>query len=191
MIGEQFGYLAIFISLFGIFFYLKDTLSGKTKPNRVSWLIWMLAPFVGAFLQWESGAGLSALVIFMSGFISLLVLIVSFFNKEAYWKITILDIICGILAIFALVFWVLTKNSFISLLFAILADFLGAMPTLIKSWKFPETETGFEYICSIFNSILGLLVIKNWIFPIYSFGVYLLIMNFLFVFFIYRKKYGV
>jgi hypothetical protein len=188
MLPEQIGYLTIVISLIGVTFYVKDMIKGSTRPNRVTWFIWSLAPMIGAFLQFKSGGGLSAIPVFMAGFASFLVFLFSFFYKNSYWKIHTLDIICGVLSLTALVFWIITRNFAISILFAILGDALAYIPTLIKSWKFPETETGTIYFLGIINYILGLLIIKDWHFSIYIFSVYLIIMNSITLFCIYRKK---
>jgi hypothetical protein len=188
MIPENIIYITILTSLVGYFFYLKDIFYGQTRPNLVSWFIWMLAPFIGVFFQLKAGAGLSVLPVFLAGFGPLIVIIVSLFRKNSIWKISGLDIFCGILAILALVFYVLTHNLGISILFAILSDGLAAVPTIIKSWKFPETETAIGYLPGIFNNILGLLIIRNWSFSIYSFGIYFILVNAIIVFCIYRKK---
>ena len=188
MLPENIIYITVLFNLIGSFFYIKDIFYGKTKPNLVSWVLWMLAPFIGVFFQIKAGAGLSVIPVFMAGFIPLIVIIVSLWHKNAYWKITKLDVFCGLLALTALVFYVLTHNLGISILFAILSDGLAAIPTLIKSWKFPETETAAVYAVSIFTNILALFIIKNWIFSIYSFNIYLILINIAIVFCIYRKK---
>jgi len=188
MLPEQLGYITIFLGLAGAFYYVRDTLLGKTKPNRVSWFIWMLAPLIGAFLQVKSGAGLSVLPIFIEGVISFLILFASFYNKNAYWKITLLDATCGILSIFALIFWVITRESAISIIFVIIADSLAALPTILKSWKYPETETSSAYTFAVLSNIIGLLIIKEWTFSIFSLGVLFVFMNLTILFCIYRKK---
>ncbi len=188
MLPEQFGYISIFFGVAGAFCYVKDTLLGRTKPNRVSWFIWMLAPVIGAFLQVKSGAGLSALPIFIEGLISFLILFASFYNKNAYWKITTLDMFCGILSMCALIFWIITTKSEISIIFVIIADSLAAFPTIIKSWKYPDTETSSAYSFAVLSNIAGLLIIKEWTFPIYSLGIYFILMNLAILFCIYRKK---
>jgi hypothetical protein len=124
----------------------------------------------------------------MAGFGPLLVVIFSIFRKNAYWKLSTFDIICGIFSILALVLYALTHNLAISIVFAILSDLLAFIPTFVKGWKFPETETSSVYISGLFNNILGLLIINNWIFTIYSFGVYLIIANIVIIVFLYRKK---
>lgn len=188
MLPENIIYLGFLINLFLSLWYVKTIVSGSTKPNLVSWLIWMLAPFVGTFLAVKAGAGLAALGIFMAGFGPLLVIIFSLWNKNAYWKINKLDIVCGVLAFSALVLYVITRNLGISILFAIISDALAAIPTIIKSWEFPETESSSTYLGGILNNILALFIIKNWIFSVYSFNVYLILINIIIVFCIYRRK---
>ncbi|MFH1201038.1 MAG: hypothetical protein V1484_01765 [bacterium] len=188
MLPENIIYFGITATVIAYFFYFKNIFFGNTKPNLVSWFIWALAPFIAVFFQLKAGAGLSVLPVFMAGFGPLLVIIVSLFRKNSIWKINQLDIICGILSLMALVLYVLTHNLGIAIIFAILSDGLAAIPTIAKSWKFPETETSTVYLAGIFSNTLGLLIIKNWIFTIYSFGVYNILINIAIVFSIYRKK---
>lgn len=191
MLPENIIYITILISLVGYFFYLKDIFYGEVRPNLVSWFLWMLGPFIGVFFQLKAGAGLSVLPVFMAGFGPLVIIIVSLFRKNSIWKITSLDIFCGFLALLALVFYIFTHNLGISILFAILSDGFAAIPTLIKSWKFPETETFAVYLPGIINNILGLLIIKNWIFSIYSFSIYFIIINLAIILCIYHKKLAI
>ena len=188
MISSQFIYLIIISTIVGYYFYFKDFLYGETRPNLVSWFIWMLAPFIGVYFQLKAGAGLSVIPVFIAGFGPFLVLIFSLFRKNGYWKLTMFDLICGLLSLIALTVYILTRNLGASIIFAILSDGLAAFPTIIKSWKFPETETGILYFSGIVNNIVGLLIIKEWIFSIYSFGIYFIIVNTVLVLCIYRKK---
>jgi hypothetical protein len=188
MLPEKIIIVAVFLNLVGSFLYIKDIILGNTKPNLVSWSIWMLAPFIGVFFQIKAGAGLSVLPIFMAGFISLLIIFISLLNKNAYWKINTFDITCGVISLLALVLYIFTHNLSISILFAIMSDALAYIPTIKKSWNFPETETGLMYITGIISNILGLLIIKTWTFPIYSFSISIIILNSVIVYCIYRKK---
>lgn len=188
MLPENIIFIAILTTLVGYFFYFRDFLYGKTRPNLVSWFLWMLGPFIGVFFQLKAGASLSILPVFFAGFGPLVVIIISLFRKNSIWKINKLDIVCGVLALMALMFYILTHNLGISILFAIFTDGLAAIPTIIKSWKFPETETVAVYVPSIFNNTLALLIIKKWIFSIYSLNIYFIVVNIIIIFCIYRKK---
>ena len=126
--------------------------------------------------------------VFLAGFGPLLVVVFSIFRKNAYWRLSAFDIICGMFSVLALVLYALTHNLAVSIIFAILSDLFAFIPTYKKAWKFPETETAAVYLGGIFNNILGLLIIKNWSFTIYSFGLYLVIANIVMICFLYRKK---
>lgn len=188
MLPEKIIYLAVFINLVGIAFYIRNILRGGTKPNLVSFFIWTLAPFVGIFLQIKAGAGFSFISTFMAGLGPLLVIIFSLIKKNAFWKIKTFDIICGLFSIFALFFYILTNKLGISILFAIISDALAAIPTIKKSWSFPKTETSVLYLTGIISNIFALLIIKNWTFSIYAFSIYLIIINIIIVFTVHRKK---
>ncbi len=188
MLPEYIGYITVLIQLIGVFFYIRGMVLGKTKPNRVTWFIWALAPLIGAWLSWKAGAGLSVLPVLMAGVNPIFVLIASFIIKKGYWEITKFDILCGIIALFALLLWVITQSFSLSILFAIISDGLASLPTVVKAWKYPETENAGAYAGGIIANTLGLLVIKQWIFSIYSLGVYFVLMNIFIVFCIYRKK---
>ncbi|MEI6580882.1 MAG: hypothetical protein WCO07_01775 [bacterium] len=189
MFPEKIIFIGVATNLVGIFWYLKSIIYGGTKPNLVTWSIWALAPLVGVFLQLKAGAGLSVLGVAMAGFGPLLVVILSMFKKDSIWKITKFDIVCGFFSLIALVLYVLTNKIGISIIFAILSDALAAIPTIKKAWQYPETESSTSYAGGIINNILSLLIIKNWIFSIYSFSIYFIIVNLIIVFCIYRKKF--
>lgn len=188
MLPSYIIYLSVPIAFIAYFFYFKDIFLGTTRPNLVSWFLWMLGPFIAVFFQLKAGAGLSVIPVFIAGFGPVIVIIVSIFRKNSIWKISGFDVVCGIFSLLALVLYVLTHNLGISILFAILSDLWAFIPTYVKAWKAPESETSSVYSLSIFNNILALLIIKNWIFVIYSFSLYLIIANFVFLLILYRKK---
>lgn len=188
MLSENIIFFAVLLNLFGSILYIKSIIRGHAKPNLVSWFIWMLAPFIGVFFQLKAGAGLSVLPVFMAGFGPLIIIIATLLTRNAIWKISTLDIACGVLAVLALIVFIITHNLGISILFAILSDGLAYIPTYVKSWKFPKSESVHAYSWAILANIVGLLIIKDWSFTIYSFGIYLIFMNVLMVLILYRKK---
>src|SRR4029078_6496608 len=119
--------------------------------NKVTWFIWTIAPLIAFAAQVQQGIGLSSLTTFSVGFVPLLIFIASFVNKNSHWKITTLDIICGILSMIGLFFWFITQVGNVAIFFSILSDALAAIPTVIKSYKAPETETAQAYLFSGLN----------------------------------------
>lgn len=176
MIDQHWTILGLILGLIGTFSYIKDTLAGKTKPNRVSWFMWALAPLIAFVAQLQKGVGFTALMTFSVGFNPLLIFIASFVNKKSEWKVERLDLICGISSFFGLILWLLFQEANIAIFFAILADGLASIPTIVKSYRYPETENYMEFLFGIVNSIIALLTIKVWnfentSFPLYIFGV--------------------
>ena len=180
--------LILVIQLTGVFFYIRSMALGSTRPNRVTWFIWALAPLIATGFAIKAGAGISILPVFMAGFNPILVLIASFLIQNGYWKINRLDIVCGALAIFSLLLWIITHSYSIAIIFAIMSDALAGIPTIIKSWKYPDTETASAYMGGIIANILGLFIVTNWTFPVYISGFYFIALNLILVFSIYRKK---
>lgn len=188
MFPENIIFVAISLNLIGHILYIRSVVRGHAKPNLVSWFIWMIAPFIGVFFQLKAGAGLSVLPVFMAGFGPLIIMTAAILTKNAFWKVSTFDLICGFFSLIALVLYIFTHNLAISILFAILSDALAFIPTYIKAWRFPETESSSAYSWAILSNIVGLLIIKNWSFTIYSFGLYLVIANLIFICILYRKK---
>ncbi len=188
MIPEEFIYLAVLISLFGILGYLKSIVYGTTRPNLVSQFIWMLSPFIGVFFQIKSQSGLATLSLFMSGFASLSFIITALIVKNGYWELKKFDLICGMFSVFALICYILTHNLGVSILFAILADTLAYFPTIKKSWTNPETENNAIYIAGIISHTIALLVLQNREFTNYAFSFSIMFWNSVLLFAIYRKQ---
>lgn len=185
---QYFVFVGAAASLFGVSFYIRDTLRGDTKPNSVTWFMWAVAPLIATAAALTDGVTWAALPVFMSGFAPLLVFICSFVNKNAYWKLGTLDYFCGGLSLLALVLWGITKEPAVAITFAIGSDGLAAFPTLVKSWKYPETESGIVYSTGLFNILTSFFAIRRWAFSEYAFPIYLVIAHLLLLFAVYRRK---
>ncbi len=173
MIDERFIILGAFINFLGAMSYLTSTLRGKTKPNKVTWLMWAAAPMLAFSAEIKQGVGLISLTTFMAGFNPILILLASFVNKKSKWEIGKFDIICGTLSVLGLILWQITKIPNIAILFAITADGLAAIPTVVKSYTNPETENGAAYFVAMISGTIAILTIKTWDFAHYAFPIYI------------------
>ena len=177
MINENFVILGAVISGLGSLSYLIDTLKGKAKPNRVTFFLWALAPLVGFAAQIKQGVGIQSLLTFMIGFSPAVIFLASFLNKNAAWKLHFFDFICGGLSLLGLLLWYITKEGFFALLFSMIADGLASLPTVIKSYRYPETENDWSYLGSLIAAILTILTITNWNFANWGFPIQTLVIN--------------
>jgi hypothetical protein len=177
MLNPNFVILGTLISAIGSLSYLIDTLKGKVKPNRVSFLLWSIAPLIAVAAMLKQKVGLQSLMTFSTGFLPLTIFIASFINKKSEWKITKFDLICGVLSLFGLALWLITKVGNIAIFFSIVADGLAAVPTIIQSYKYPETQSGWPWIATSFGVLLTLLTLDTITFTNSGFNIYILIVN--------------
>ncbi len=189
MINENFVIVGAVIGAIGALSYLIDTVKGKVKPNRVSFFLWSLAPLIAFAAEIQKGVGIQSLMTFSVGFLPLTIFIASFFNKKAEWKLGRFDIICGVLSLVGLIFWYISKEGNVAIAFSILADGLAALPTITKSYYYPETESGWPYLTGGISAGLTLLTIRDWSFAHYGFPVYILVVT-LIIFSLVQFKIG-
>lgn len=159
--------------------YLVSTLRGRTKPNKVTWLLWAAAPMLAFSAEIKQGVGLISLTTFMAGFNPILIFLVSFVNKKSKWKISKFDIVCGSLSVLGLILWQITKVPNFAILFAIMADGLAATPTVVKSYTNPETENAAAYFVAMISGTIAILTVKTWGFAHYAFPVYIVVICFI------------
>lgn len=174
MIDERFVLVGAALSLIGSASYLRDTIRGKTKPNRVSWFLWAAAPLIAFSAELGHGVGLPALMTFMVGFGPLLIFLGSFVNRQSVWRLTRLDLACGVLSVLGLALWQITGSGYLAILFCILADALAGIPTIVKSYKEPETENWHVFFFGSINATITLLAIDTWDFAHAAFPLYIL-----------------
>lgn len=189
MINQNFIILGVIVQFIGGLSYLIDTVKGKIQPNKVSWLMWSIAPLVAFAAEVSQGVGIQSLATFITGFVPLLVFIASFFNRKAEWKLSTFDLTCGALSLAGIFLWYITKVGNVAIFFSILADGLASLPTIIKSYHKPESENDMVYLLGIANAGIALLVIPTWSFANYGFPLYLLIVQIILVLLI-RFKLG-
>jgi len=173
MIDPNFVIVGAVIGFFGGISYLIDTLKGKTKPNKVTWFLWSLAPLIAFAAELNKGVGIQSLMTFMVGFSPLLIFLASFVNKKSYWKLSRLDYSMGLLSLTGVVLWIALGEGNYAIFFGVLADFLAAVPTIVKSFNFPETENYWIFLAYMISSGLTIFTIDIWNFAHYGFPVYI------------------
>ncbi len=177
MLHTNFVIVGTLIAAVGSVAYLFNTVKGKVKPNRVTFFLWSVAPMIAFFAQIKQGVGLEALMTFSTGFMPMMVFIASFVNKQAEWKLTWFDLACGILSLMGLALWMITKVGNVAIFFSIVADALAAIPTIVKAWKYPDTEIAWPWMATVFGVVLTLLTLSEFTFANCGFILYILVVN--------------
>jgi hypothetical protein len=84
--------------------------------------------------------------------------------------------------------WYVTSNADLAIIFAIISDALAAVPTLIKAWHNPETESAWPYIIGTFSPMTSFLVASTWAFSELGFPSYLIVINVLLLVTVVRRR---
>lgn len=177
MLPEYFAIVGALIASLGGLYYLYETLTGKSKPNRVTWLLWGIFPMITFIAQRAQGVEGLSWATFVSGFTPFLIFGASYINKKAYWQTKALDYYCLVAGFVGIALWALTKNANLAILFALLADFCAAIPTIIKCYKHPKSESWHAYLLSTIGFGISLMSVQMWNFENYAFILYLTLIN--------------
>lgn len=189
MINQYFVIIGVILTFIGSLSYILDTITGKVQPNKVTWLFWSFAPFVAFVAEIKQGVGLTSLLTFTVGIIPLLIFFISFINKKSHWKLGLFDLICASLSFCGILLWYLSKAPNIAILFSILADASAGLPTIVKAFYAPETESYLIYFLGMISAVITLLTIKSWTLAQYGFPLYIGILDLSLVVLI-RYKFG-
>jgi hypothetical protein len=177
VLPEYFAIIGAIIGSLGGFYYLYETIVGKTQPNRITWLLWGIFPMVIFVAQRAQGVEGLSWASFVAGFTPLLIVAASFFNRKAYWKSEPRDYYLMAAAIVGIILWAITDNPNLALLFALLADMLAGIPTLIKAYRHPESESWIAYAISTLGFGISFLSVQAYDFEHAAFVAYLFVMN--------------
>ncbi len=177
MLPEYFAILGAILGSLGGFYYLYETILGRTQPNRITWLLWGIFPMVIFAAQRAQGVQGVSWASFVAGFTPFLIVAASFFNRKAYWKSEPRDYGLMAAAIVGIVLWAVTDNPNLALLFSLLADILAGLPTLIKAYRYPESESWVAYAISTFGFGISLLSVKVHNLENTAFVAYVFILN--------------
>lgn len=169
------GFAALILNLVGYFPYIRDILRHIVKPHAVTWGIWTILTTIAAFNQVRNGGGYSSLFFISTAFLVGFVFILSL--KNGFDKISTIDRICLILAVLLLIYWLTVQETHISTVLAVIIDGIGAIPTLIKTFHHPETETYPQWVLAGIGGLCTMLAVPklDWILLIYP--AYVFFMN--------------
>ncbi|HSX05623.1 MAG TPA: hypothetical protein VLF69_04100 [Candidatus Saccharimonadales bacterium] len=169
------GILALVLNIIGYVPYIRDILRGKVKPQRITWGIWTILTTIAAVNQVKNGGGWSSLF-----FISTVLLVATTFMlsiKRGMGGASKLDMICLAAAIVLFGYWATVHNTRLSTLVAVFIDGVGAIPTVVKTFHKPETESYPQWVLAGIGGLCTMLAVTkpDWALLIYP--AYVFVMN--------------
>ncbi len=166
--------------------YIIAILKGKAKPHRTTRFVLVL---ITALATTALFAEKSTVAIWIPGVFtlgSLAVFILSIKYGMGGWSKT--DILCLFFALVGIVFWRATDNPLYGLYASIGADFIGQIPMLIKTYRYPETEAWPFYFMDVVAVFLNLLALEQWNIGEYAYPLYAGVIDFAIVLLIMRPR---
>ena len=168
---EMIGVIAGILAIGGYIPYIYSIFAGKTRPNRATWFIWTIVGGLLAFSYMAEGDQ-NSIWLPLGYFLGpLMVAILSLRYGYAEW--TRLDTFCIVAAAISIVPWILSDNATMTLLINLAIDSTGAIPTLVKTYREPETEDFTAWMIFFIANTLQLFAISMWnlaaLYPVYLF----------------------
>ncbi len=150
--------------------YLLDTVHSKVKPRIATWTTWLLISVIATSAAIAAHAYASALLTGMSGLIEITVLIFALKNGDTtYEKI---DFICQAIAVTGIIAWLITNNPTLAILFNIIADLFGSVPTVYHAWIRPYEEAWQSFVIFGVGSLVTVVSISEITFATVAFPIY-------------------
>jgi len=173
---QTFGLLSAVIFPISYFPYVRDTLRGKTKPERASWFIWATLGAIAFFSQLAKGATDSLWLSGLGTFYSILIFLLSV--RYGVGGFTKRDIVALCVAGIGLLLWSITKEAAIALFLVIIVDSAGAILTIIKSYEKPESETLITWVLDGTAGLLSALSVGSLNIILLAYPLYICLANF-------------
>lgn len=181
------GMLAGIISFSGFYFYIRDIVNKKAKPNQVTWWVWT---FVGGVLfeSYYAANGFAHYAIWvpLSYFIGPLIIAILSLHYGEGGK-TKIDLYIFVLSTISIILWIIVGQPWLALMMNIIADFLGAIPMIFKVYKYPNTESRCAWGFFLVGNAFNLLALQSWTLVEFLYPLYLFIMS-LFIFWLTMQQ---
>ena len=170
-----FGILALLINLLGYVPYVQDIVKGRVKPQRITWGIWAALGSVVFANQVTNGGGWSVVFFGSTAFLTTLVFVLSLRRGTCGGSKTDRAMLLEAVALF--VYWFLSRDSRTTTLIAVLIDAVGALPTIIKTFRKPKTETYPQWVMAGLGGLFALFAVAKADYILFVYPLYIIFVN--------------
>lgn len=167
--------LAGAIALGGYVPYAFDIIKGRAQPARAARVMFLFLLIITVLQQNSVHSG--SLIAFTIGELTGSVAILALAIKYGVGGLARLDLACYLLLIIDVVVWLVTGNALLALHLSVLADLIAFMPTLVKTWHKPKSETPIFFITGIIAPMLNIAATGRYSYAVLLFPVYLALIN--------------
>ncbi len=167
------GRAAGLLSLAAFVPYILAILRGETRPNRATWWIWTLVGFMLGASYYASGASHTIWVPVSYTVGPLVTAGLSVKYGEGGW--TRFDRACVLGVAASLVLWWVLRSPIVALVINLWIDFMGALPTIRKSYLEPDGEDRAAWALFFVGNAANLFAVERWVFAIAVYPIYMFV----------------
>lgn len=167
--------------------YIRDTITGKVKPNIVSWFTWTLLTVIGTMVAISDGAYTTAV---LSGAATIATgTIVILGLRHGIKRYSLFDALCQLAAFAGLALWYFTHMPEVAMAIVVSIDIIACLPTIRHAWRDPHEEGWLPFASGSFCAFLTLFTITQFTFVALAYPIWLTVGNaFITWVVVYRQK---
>lgn len=172
MKSEAAGAAAV-LSLGGYVPYLAGVLYGRTSPSVLAWFIWTIeygVLFVALYRQ-DPGTALWLPAAQLAGTIATFICAAVVHRDTGLdWRRVAIPVACCVVALVA---WANISSPLPAILIVLAVEGYGMRLTIVRAWRWPQTETSWAWVMWAWAGVLGLFAagggapLANYIYPGY------------------------
>lgn len=154
MIQKVLGFIAIGITIYAFFPYVREIHRGKVRPHLFSWVIWGSTTLVVGIAQFLEKGGAGSWSIMLSGALTFYVVYLAYIHKSDT-SITVSDKIVFVISMSAIPVWIITSNPLWAVVILTSVDVAGYYPTYRKTYHDPYSEKLILYFIMTTRNIMS------------------------------------
>ena len=171
------GIIASILILVGALPYIRDITQKSVKPHVLSWLGWGCITALGASAMVAEGSTWVALIVFANTISCFFIVLLSILNRVGVWQTTLFDWLFFGMGLIGILLWQTLHMPLLALVCAIIADLAFGIPTIIKTYQDPDSETPFVWIMATVSGVLSMFTISVWAFYEVAYPLYLFLFD--------------
>lgn len=138
--------------------YIAAIVRKTTVPAKATWIIWTVLSVLTAGGMYQAGALNYQMVAVVAGDIVIVALALKYGSPG--WSRLDKYSLAG--AASGLALWAVTNNPLYAIVISLSINFIGAVPTFVKTWDYPDQESPTTWIVVAVSSVLQTIAIPHW-----------------------------
>jgi hypothetical protein len=133
------GILAGLVAIADTIPYIRDTLRGKTRPHRGTWLIWATLATVVVLSQRADGGSWSLIMVATTAVLTGVIFVLSI--RRGVGGLTARELVMIAIAGAGVAGWLIADEPVLATVCVVVADLIGAAMMVPKTYRDPGSET--------------------------------------------------